>query len=799
MNDQDKPPIKRKRVTKACLVCAKSRRKCDGQQPLCGTCKGQNLQCTWSDVPSRRGPPKGYRRGSADPSSLGPKILKIREHIQALQLAYGERIVLDELHKAIFGDGPCDVRIEAESASASAPPESRSSTIVTSSTRRPIGSSASDTSGHATAKNRSDWSQDEHEGDLRRCFLPSLFLPSICPLLDHAHSDMDEGSSSGMAFLATSMRYMHTGGGPLTPVSDNERISMEKYSPWALRDHVERHPLVRRKSTATTYIPQPSPEDIEILLKTYWASIHPHWPILYKPAFDAVSIFKIYEEVPLALLYAMYALSARLTPTPALGVPIAETFRKVAEDELQSDGAFRSDINTCTALFLLSLYNHGEGNQRQAWVHCGVAAMMALDLGLHKSAQGLPLVEHERRVRVFWNIYVYEKVLSCEMGRPALIRMIHCDPVRLSEEQSDEYETVVHPGTSRFGLTVRLYTISIFNAAVDLFRIFERVLSEVHSAASPPARATRERLVAELDRELEEWQKSLGPRCKYPKSDDQTPTRSLYLCHGWYHTAIILVHRPLIPRPRVGQTFASNYHHKKATEHANRLVDLLALFAAGQEIDKLPPNDAYLIFTAATLHVFNLTLNDKQLREAARPRLEQCVEWLRGLAETWSFSSQYKLLLDAFSQAASNTLNHSQSMSPTSSTPVQSHQTTHPQPQNVHNVAYPAPSSGVPYPLPQNAEGSMSQQQQMQQHQQVQPPMYAAESEQKFTTPELFSLENYYWNDFQTGVNPTQQMQQYYAQSQNSEVPTHAQGTAGQVSGVYYDVLRLLQEEGRTS
>ena len=63
-------------------------------------------------VPSRRGPPKGYRRGSADPASLGPKILKIREHVQALQLAYGERLVLNELHKAIFGDGPCDAGAE---------------------------------------------------------------------------------------------------------------------------------------------------------------------------------------------------------------------------------------------------------------------------------------------------------------------------------------------------------------------------------------------------------------------------------------------------------------------------------------------------------------------------------------------------------------------------------------------------------------------------------------------------------------------------------------------------------------
>lgn len=42
-------------------------------------------------------------------------------------------------------------------------------------------------------------------------------------------------------------------------------------------------------------------------------------------------------------------------------------------------------------------------------VFLGVAAMMALDLGLHKSVYGLPLVQHEKRVRVFWNIYVYEK------------------------------------------------------------------------------------------------------------------------------------------------------------------------------------------------------------------------------------------------------------------------------------------------------------------------------------------------------------------------------------------------------
>lgn len=45
----------------------------------------------------------------------------------------------------------------------------------------------------------------------------------------------------------------------------------------------------------------------------------------------------------MALLYAMYSLSARLNPTPSLGVAYAERFRTIAEQELQADGMYRSD------------------------------------------------------------------------------------------------------------------------------------------------------------------------------------------------------------------------------------------------------------------------------------------------------------------------------------------------------------------------------------------------------------------------------------------------------------------------
>lgn len=69
---------------------------------------------------------------------------------------------------------------------------------------------------------------------------------------------------------------------------------------------------------------------------------------------------------------------------------------------------------------------------------------------------------------------------------------------------------------------------------MDLFRIFEQILSEVHTVAPSTAsstRTSREALVAKFDRELEDWQNALGPKCKYPVAGDRSPTRSLYLCH----------------------------------------------------------------------------------------------------------------------------------------------------------------------------------------------------------------------------------------------------------------------------
>lgn len=82
-------------------------------------------------------------------------------------------------------------------------------------------------------------------------------------------------------------------------------------------------------------------------------------------------------HVPRGLLFAIYALAARLAPNEGTSVEVEKAaftsmaYFHVAQDEVLQ-GRLQSDLNTCMTLFLLSLHYHGEGNQRQAWVLCGV-------------------------------------------------------------------------------------------------------------------------------------------------------------------------------------------------------------------------------------------------------------------------------------------------------------------------------------------------------------------------------------------------------------------------------------------
>lgn len=243
--------------------------KCDGVQPDCGTCRTQGVVCAWSEVATRRGPPKGYRRGVADPTSLLPKIAKIREQLQALQIAYGEKAVKEELHKTVWGTPTCD-HLDAPVPQTPTCSSGGSGTCTATTSLH-----ARSESPYTPRERKYEWIQDELEGASERAHSRDHTLTLRPPPIrtDHSNSDQGEGSSSGMAFLAN-MRNIHSPiGAPMTPVSDSERLAMAKYCPWP-RGELGSDGM-RRQSYSDHLASDPMPAQVEVLMKTYWSSIHP--------------------------------------------------------------------------------------------------------------------------------------------------------------------------------------------------------------------------------------------------------------------------------------------------------------------------------------------------------------------------------------------------------------------------------------------------------------------------------------------------------------------------------------------
>lgn len=154
----------------------------------------------------------------------------------------------------------------------------------------------------------------------------------------------------------------------------------------------------------------------------------------------------------------------------------------------------------------MSLRQTRTGDKPSAYLYSGMAASMALELGLHrvgtggvnkKTSQVSPAVQNmdnphpklilqrqadeETRSRVYWCCYILDKALAEETGRPVLLAARRSTTPLPSTSEADEYELWPPPSTLSNRSEVRLdptqaRTISCFNATCRLGVLVERIL-----------------------------------------------------------------------------------------------------------------------------------------------------------------------------------------------------------------------------------------------------------------------------------------------------------------------------------
>lgn len=117
---------------------------------------------------------------------------------------------------------------------------------------------------------------------------------------------------------------------------------------------------------------------------------------------------------------------------------------------------------------------------------CNIAAGMAVELRLNEAKPlGADYIETQVASRLWWNLYVLDKVLACGLGKPVTLRWEDINTPYPSAAESDEYQLLQYKRADN-GEVVRIksHTISGFNLTIDLCYIIEDVLRATCSVTS---------------------------------------------------------------------------------------------------------------------------------------------------------------------------------------------------------------------------------------------------------------------------------------------------------------------------
>ncbi|KAK9321953.1 fungal-specific transcription factor domain-containing protein [Lipomyces orientalis] len=198
------------------------------------------------------------------------------------------------------------------------------------------------------------------------------------------------------------------------------------------------------ESIGSNKIKLPPKEDAIQLVGAYYDSIHSWMPVvhwqtflaqfehLYAGGADLSRVSPAWASTFFAILAcgvrarALHGDRAReATATGREYIIVSRIFTDLFND------AFTVDHTT--AALLVAVFLVGLNCTSAAWTWLAAAVRIAQDLGLHRELRpgsitaGMSVIELELRRRIWWALYVWDRILAAELGRPYLISDDDCD------------------------------------------------------------------------------------------------------------------------------------------------------------------------------------------------------------------------------------------------------------------------------------------------------------------------------------------------------------------------------------
>ncbi|KAI0113702.1 fungal-specific transcription factor domain-containing protein [Nemania sp. FL0031] len=179
------------------------------------------------------------------------------------------------------------------------------------------------------------------------------------------------------------------------------------------------------------------------LLHSYYAAFHVMTPIIYWPSFQQ-DVDRLYQsndlrQVPppwLSMFFAVLAIGCLFSTDPVPDRTLQATEFMDVSRSLMDPWADDYVLDDVRSIFLLGVALYEMNLKSAAWKWLGKAVRCAQDLELHLDVRMRSRVDTDIRRRVWWAVYIFDRTLSLEIGRPFMIDDADCD-VSLPEPCDD--------------------------------------------------------------------------------------------------------------------------------------------------------------------------------------------------------------------------------------------------------------------------------------------------------------------------------------------------------------------------
>ncbi|OSD00133.1 hypothetical protein PYCCODRAFT_1437689 [Trametes coccinea BRFM310] len=553
--DSQPGPSKRRKVAqRACDYCRRKKIKCDGPQmpnKRCTKCISRRAECTYVE------PFHKSRYTDSYVENLEQRLRRMEALLDKLNAGA-------EAKKVIESD-VLDIETPQTVDSQTQPTTSPEASTSTSAGISPL-AMAPPTPPAPETPDEEDLSDDDVA--VQRDIIQGINKLSLNPSTLRYH-----GKSSGWVFIQTTAGLRQEYIREPTPPSSNDMTPLPQGRRLVLIDpkisyQYEPQPWLERPFLDPLLSLQDFPPHDLLweLLELYFRHINDTTPLLHKPTF----MQSIREGLHLrhggfgATVLLACALGSRYSHDPRVLLDGTDSWRSAGwkwyqkvEDMHKSPLAPVQlyDVQICA---LMTMYIQGTTSPQTTWVLIGIGIRKALDVGAHRKSmyKTQPTIEDELWRRAFWTLMFLEIWSSYGLGRPPCIHEEEYD-VALPTECDDEYWVNDDPRLAFKQPPGKPSTVSFYVTCLRLSKIVAYALRTIFSIRKTRTQLGNgdqqweERIVAQLDSELNKWLDSIPEHLKWdPNREEEVFLRQSATLHASYYTAQIAVHRSFITSRR---------------------------------------------------------------------------------------------------------------------------------------------------------------------------------------------------------------------------------------------------------